>query len=81
MVTQIQYVTRRMRHHSTLDIPIPTIIPVAGVRASATANQLYWTERARPGRTGLDNLSEPVRGPIRGTHWDKQGSTRLFPFG
>ena len=45
---------RMVSHHSMIDSPMPTIIPVAGARASATANQLYWTERAqaRPGGAG-----------------------------
>ena len=45
---------RMVRHHRMIDIPMPTIIPVAGARASAPANQLYWTERAqaRQGEAG-----------------------------
>jgi len=35
-----------------IDSPMRTIIPVAGAGASATANLLYWTERAQARRGG-----------------------------
>jgi hypothetical protein len=38
---------RMVRHHSMIDSPMLTIIPVAGAGASATANLLYWTERTQ----------------------------------
>ncbi len=49
---RIQYMPRMVRHHSMTDSPMPTIIPVAGAGASATANLLYWTERAQARRGG-----------------------------
>jgi hypothetical protein len=35
-----------------IESPMPTIIPVAGAGASATANLLYCTERAQARRGG-----------------------------
>jgi hypothetical protein len=32
---RIQYLARTLNHHSKIDSPMPTIIPVAGARASA----------------------------------------------
>ena len=49
---RIQYMPRMVRHHSMIDSPMPTLIPVAGAGASATANLLYWTERAQAQRGG-----------------------------
>ena len=75
---RIQYMMRTVSHHRLIDSPMPTIIPVAGAKASATAHQLYWTERAQARQDWiiLVNLPPDRHAVLRGENGGQRDFSR-----